>query len=63
MKKATAHLNQQQLDHRADALNANPGSAGTNPTNGHVHGNRSHQLEQSRARAVKDASRAKPGGK
>ncbi|MBA1245824.1 hypothetical protein [Pseudomonas japonica] len=29
---------------RADALNNNGGTSGTNPTNAHVHGNRGKQL-------------------
>jgi hypothetical protein len=40
MKQAT----QQQRDHRADALNKNRGSNGSNPANAHVQGNRGKQL-------------------
>jgi hypothetical protein len=36
---------QQQNNHRADALNANRGTSGTNPTNAKVHGNRGKQLQ------------------
>ncbi len=35
---------QQQRDHRADALNNNRGTSGTNPTNAHVQGNRGKLL-------------------
>lgn len=35
---------QQQLNHRANALNNNRGTSGTNPVNAHVHGNRGKQL-------------------
>lgn len=35
---------QRQLDHRANALNKNRGTSGTNPTNAHVQGNRGKQL-------------------
>ena len=34
----------QQRDHRADALNQNRGTPGTNPTNAKVQGNRGKQL-------------------
>lgn len=39
MKKSKVHT-QQQLDQRADALNPNRGSPGTNVTYAKVHGNR-----------------------
>lgn len=35
---------QQQTNRRADALNKNKGTSGTNPTNAKVHGNRGKQL-------------------
>jgi hypothetical protein len=35
---------QQQLNHRADTLNRNLGTSGTNPANAKVHGNRGKQL-------------------
>lgn len=35
---------QQQLDHRADTLNKNRGTPGTNLVNAKVHGNRGKQL-------------------
>lgn len=38
----------QQANHRADTLNDNKGTNGTNSANGHMHGNRSKQIEQSR---------------
>lgn len=46
MSKPSASNNQQrqQQNDRSDALNNNPGSSGTNPTNAHVHGNRGKQL-------------------
>lgn len=37
-------LTQQQLNQRADALNNNKGTSGTNPTNAKVQGNRGKQL-------------------
>ncbi|WP_459621902.1 hypothetical protein [Burkholderia sp. 3C] len=33
-----------QSEHRADALNPNKGTSGTNKTNAKVHGNRGKQL-------------------
>ncbi len=35
---------QQQQNNRADALNTNRGTTGTNPVNAHVQGNRGKQL-------------------
>jgi len=35
---------QRQANHRADALNNNKGTSGTNPINAKVHGNRGKQL-------------------
>lgn len=35
---------QKQLNQRADALNNNRGTSGTNPVNARVHGNRGKQL-------------------
>ena len=43
-KQAKAPLTQQQLNDRANALNKNAGTSGTNPVNAHVHGNRGKQL-------------------
>lgn len=43
-KKAKAPLTQQQLNDRADALNKNKGTTGTNLVNAKVHGNRGKQL-------------------
>ncbi|MFC3943272.1 hypothetical protein CCU68_25220 [Pseudomonas gingeri NCPPB 3146 = LMG 5327] len=34
----------QQQNQRSDALNANRGTSGSNPTNAQVHGNRGKQL-------------------
>jgi len=34
----------QQANHRADSLNKNKGTSGTNSTNAKVHGNRGKQL-------------------
>lgn len=48
MKRSTS-LNQQQKNHRADALNNNRGTSGTNITNAHVHGNRGEQMKQRQA--------------
>lgn len=46
MSKQPASSNQQrqQQNDRANALNNNRGTSGTNPTNSHVHGNRGKQL-------------------
>jgi hypothetical protein len=44
MKKTT----QQQANHRADTLNKNKGTPGTNPANAKVHGNRGAQLNPNR---------------
>jgi hypothetical protein len=40
---STSQHHQQQND-KANALNNNRGTSGTNPTNAHVHGNRGKQL-------------------
>lgn len=40
---STSQQRQKQND-RANALNNNRGTSGTNPTNAHVHGNRGKQL-------------------
>ena len=39
-------MTQQQLDHRANQLNTNRGTNGTNAANGQVHGNRGHQIAE-----------------
>lgn len=44
MKATNIRATQQQLNHRADALNPNKGTSGTNVTNAHVHGDRGKQL-------------------
>lgn len=41
---------QAQINHRADALNKNRGTSGTNPTNAKVHGNRGKQLNPNQGR-------------
>lgn len=43
MKHAKS-LNQQQLNHRADTLNSNRKTAGTNSANAKMNGNRGKQL-------------------
>jgi hypothetical protein len=43
-KPAKIPLTKQQQNHRADALNKNSGTSGTNPVNAKVHGNRGKQL-------------------
>lgn len=43
-KQAKAPLTQPQVNHRANALNKNTGTSGTNPVNAQVHGNRGKQL-------------------
>lgn len=43
-KPAKVPQTQQQRNHRADALNNNKGTSGTNPVNAKVHGNRGKQL-------------------
>lgn len=43
-KKTPADSARQQHNDRADALNNNRETAGTNPTNAYVHGNRGKQL-------------------
>lgn len=50
--KRTKGLTQQQLDHRADALNKNRGTPGTNITNAKVHGNRGKQKNPNRKTGV-----------
>lgn len=40
---SSSHHRQQQND-RANALNSNRGTTGTNPTNANAHGNRGKQL-------------------
>ncbi|WP_331344644.1 hypothetical protein [Cellvibrio sp. UBA7661] len=43
-KQSKPQLTQQQLNHKADMLNKNIGTSGTNPTNAKVHGNKGKQL-------------------
>lgn len=43
-KRTPADSARQQHNDRADALNNNRGTAGTNLTNAYVHGNRGKQL-------------------
>lgn len=43
-KPAKVPQTQQQRNHRADTLNNNKGTSGTNPVNAKVHGNRGKQL-------------------
>lgn len=43
-KQTKAPQTQQQLNHRADALNKNTGTSGTNSVNAKAHGNRGKQL-------------------
>ncbi|NMM29443.1 MAG: hypothetical protein HHJ12_19730 [Glaciimonas sp.] len=50
MKQAT----QQQRDHRADALNKNRGTNGTNTTNAQVQGNRGKQLDHNQKTSQKN---------
>jgi len=38
----------QQTNDRANQLNPNYGTNGTNPANGHMHGNRSKQINQTK---------------
>lgn len=40
----TKSRTQQQQEHRADQLNNNKGTSGSNPTNAKVHGNRGKQF-------------------
>lgn len=47
-KKAKPRPTQQHLDDRADALNKNRGTSGTNAVNAKVHGNRGKQLDPNR---------------
>lgn len=44
MKATKGRATQYQLNQRADALNPNKGTSGTNIVNAHVHGNRGKQL-------------------
>lgn len=44
MKTSKGRVTQYQLNQRADALNPNKGTSGTNIVNAHVHGNRGKQL-------------------
>ncbi|WP_171045909.1 hypothetical protein [Pseudomonas edaphica] len=50
MNKQPASSNSQrhQQNNRADALNNNRGTSGSNPTNADVHGNRGKQLNPNR---------------
>ncbi|MNF64445.1 hypothetical protein D3C84_461770 [compost metagenome] len=41
---ASSNPQRQQQNDRANALNNNRGTSGTNSTNAHVHGNRGKQL-------------------
>ncbi|WP_022965620.1 hypothetical protein [Denitrificimonas caeni] len=43
-KNTSSKRSRQQHNDRANALNNNRGTSGTNPTNAHVHGNRGKQL-------------------
>lgn len=43
-QQAKAPLTQAQSNHRANVLNKNRGTSGTNPANAQVHGNRGKQL-------------------
>lgn len=43
-KRTPADSARQEHNDRADALNNNRGTAGTNPTNAYVHGNLGKQL-------------------
>lgn len=53
---------QAQINHRADALNHNRGTSGTNPTNAMVHGNRGKQLNPNQGGSVRQLQPA-AGGK
>lgn len=44
MKASKGSATQCQLNQRADALNSNKGTSGTNIVNAYVHGNRGKQL-------------------
>lgn len=62
MSKKTS-TRQAQTNHRADALNNNRGTSGTNVTNAMVHGNRGKQLNPNQggtARQSKPIPAAKP---
>lgn len=43
-QKAQTPLTQAQLNQRANVLNKNTGTSGTNPANAKAHGNRGKQL-------------------
>lgn len=45
-KSKSAQRPTQDANHHANQLNPNFGTNGTNPANGHVHGNRSKQISQ-----------------
>jgi len=45
-KSKSAQRTKQQANHHSNQLNPNYGTNGTNPANGHVHGNRSKQISQ-----------------
>jgi len=45
-KSKPAQRSTQDANHHANQLNPNYGTNGTNPANGHVHGNRSKQISQ-----------------
>jgi hypothetical protein len=47
-KQVKSTPTQQQLNHKADQGNANPGTNGTNQVNAQVHGNRGAQLNPNR---------------
>lgn len=49
----TPSSRQAQINHRADALNNNRGTSGTNTTNAMVHGNRGKQLNPNQGGAVR----------
>jgi hypothetical protein len=44
MKNSSKPMTQQQLNHRAAALNPNKGTSGQNTANAHVNGNRGAQM-------------------
>lgn len=48
MSKKTTSARQSQLNHRADTLNANRGTAGTNRAYDQMNGNRGKQLNPNR---------------
>lgn len=45
-KSKSAQRSTREANHHANQLNPNYGTNGTNPANGHVHGNRSKQISQ-----------------